>query len=76
MICVMFEVITYSFFSSDNIYFHFCLDYAYKRNNLYYNKYGVPTSLGKRAVVLKTTQTWPGGVIPYDMSSMTRKFNI
>lgn len=45
----------------------------YKRNNVNLNKYGVPTSIGKRAVVSKYTKLWPYGVIPYDMSNMKRK---
>jgi hypothetical protein len=45
-------------------------DTFYKRNRVYYNRYGVPTSVGRRAVVTKGTGLWPQGVIPYDMPNI------
>ena len=39
-----------------------------------YNKYNVPTSIGRRGVVTKDTQLWPNRVIPYDMSKINGKY--
>lgn len=58
------------------MYFYLILDKPYKRNKILKNKYGMTKSIGRRAVVSKATQTWPDGVIPYDMSNMNRKYKI
>lgn len=61
---------------SKKICLKYCLDQFYKRNMMSQNRYGVETSMGRRAVVSKNTVRWPDGVIPYDMSNMNGKQKI
>lgn len=59
------------------IYCSFELDNINKRKNIFYNEYDVSESFGRRAsVVLKSTEPFPNGIVPYDMSQMKRKYSL
>lgn len=46
----------------------------YKRTKMNYRSYGALAPLGRRGVVAKGTKLWPGGVVPYDISNINRKY--